>query len=181
MNRQTKETKVSITINLDGTGVAKVSSKIPFLDHMLDQIASHGLFDITLDAEGDTWIDDHHTNEDIGLAFGTALSQALGDRKGIYRFGDFTGEKEDWLRVACTMRLAALACRLRDVEGEGTSDAGTRRLVGHAAAGSCLFHACILQVGFPKECVDRKGGGGGLRSLFDSLPCPPCWAAECCC
>ena len=91
VSRQTKETKVSLSINLDGTGVAKVSSKIPFLDHMLDQIASHGLLDISLDADGDTWIDDHHTNEDIGLAFGTALAQALGDRKGIYRFGNFAG------------------------------------------------------------------------------------------
>ncbi|GAB4818011.1 hypothetical protein N2152v2_005057 [Parachlorella kessleri] len=97
VSRQTKETKVSLTINLDGTGVAKVSSKIPFLDHMLDQIASHGLLDITLDADGDTWIDDHHTNEDIGLAFGTALAQALGDRKGIYRFGNFAAPLDEAL------------------------------------------------------------------------------------
>lgn len=82
---------MSVSINLDGTGVAHVSTKIPFLDHMLDQIASHGLFDITVDADGDTWIDDHHSNEDIALALGTALAQALGERKGIYRFGDFTG------------------------------------------------------------------------------------------
>lgn len=91
VSRQTKETKISLSINLDGTGVAQVSTKIPFLDHMLDQIASHGLIDITVDADGDTWIDDHHLNEDIALALGTALSQALGDRKGIYRFGNFSG------------------------------------------------------------------------------------------
>ena len=58
---------------------------------MMDQLASHGLFDVTVEAQGDTWIDDHHTNEDIALALGTALAQALGDRKGIHRFGDFTG------------------------------------------------------------------------------------------
>jgi hypothetical protein len=65
--------------------------QIPFLDHMMDQLASHGLFDVTVEAQGDTWIDDHHTNEDIALALGGALAQALGDRKGIHRFGNFTG------------------------------------------------------------------------------------------
>ncbi len=80
-----------MTIDLDGTGVCSSSTKIPFLDHMIDQLSSHGLFNIRIDADGDTWIDDHHTNEDIALALGTALSKALGDRKGIHRFGDFSG------------------------------------------------------------------------------------------
>ena len=68
----------------------------------MDQLASHGLFDVTVEAQGDTWIDDHHTNEDIALALGTALAQALGDRKGIHRFGDFTGGGwRGWLSVCC--------------------------------------------------------------------------------
>jgi imidazoleglycerol-phosphate dehydratase len=97
VQRQTKETSVKVTINLDGTGKCHSKTQIPFLDHMMDQLASHGLFDVTVEAEGDTWIDDHHTNEDIALALGTALSQALGDRKGIHRFGDFTAPLDEAL------------------------------------------------------------------------------------
>jgi imidazoleglycerol-phosphate dehydratase len=95
--RQTKETRVEVSINLDGTGVCSSSSQIPFLDHMMDQLASHGLFDVHVEAEGDTWIDDHHTNEDIALALGGALAQALGDRRGITRFGDFSAPLDEAL------------------------------------------------------------------------------------
>ncbi|KAG6499696.1 hypothetical protein ZIOFF_039487 [Zingiber officinale] len=87
IKRITKETNVHVNINLDGSGVSECSTGIPFLDHMLDQLASHGLFDVHVRATGDIHIDDHHTNEDVALAIGTALLQALGDRKGICRFG----------------------------------------------------------------------------------------------
>lgn len=97
VKRETKETKIDLSITIDGTGKCHSKSQIPFLDHMMDQLASHGLFDIHLEAEGDTWIDDHHTNEDIALALGTALSQALGDRKGIHRFGNFTAPLDEAL------------------------------------------------------------------------------------
>lgn len=97
MKRETKETKVSVAIDLDGTGKCSSKTQIPFLDHMMDQLSSHGLFDIHIEAEGDTWIDDHHTNEDIALALGTALSHALGDRKGIHRFGDFSAPLDEAL------------------------------------------------------------------------------------
>ncbi|MCO5589171.1 hypothetical protein L7F22_043137 [Adiantum nelumboides] len=95
--RRTKETDVKVRVNLDGIGVCQSDTGIPFLDHMLDQIASHGLFDVNVTAKGDLHIDDHHTNEDIALAFGTALLQALGDRKGISRFGDFTAPLDEAL------------------------------------------------------------------------------------
>lgn len=81
VQRQTKETKVEVRIDIDGSGKCVTQTPVGFLNHMLDQIASHGLFDVYVAAEGDTWIDDHHTVEDIALAFGGALSQALGDRK----------------------------------------------------------------------------------------------------
>jgi len=97
VSRETKETSVSVRLGLDGTGVADVDTGIPFLDHMLDQIASHGLIDVTAKAKGDTWIDDHHTNEDLGLAFGTCLSDALGDRAGIVRFGQFSAPLDEAL------------------------------------------------------------------------------------
>ncbi|KAJ7980046.1 Imidazoleglycerol-phosphate dehydratase [Quillaja saponaria] len=97
VERVTKETNVSVKVNLDGSGVSDSCTGIPFLDHMLDQLASHGLFDVHVKATGDVHIDDHHTNEDVALAIGTALLQALGDRKGINRFGDFTAPLDEAL------------------------------------------------------------------------------------
>ncbi|KAK1380008.1 Imidazoleglycerol-phosphate dehydratase [Heracleum sosnowskyi] len=97
VKRVTKETNVAVKINLDGSGIADSSTGIPFLDHMLDQLASHGLFDVHVKATGDIHIDDHHTNEDVALAIGTALLHALGDRKGINRFGDFSAPLDEAL------------------------------------------------------------------------------------
>ncbi|KAI3459389.1 hypothetical protein Pfo_016052 [Paulownia fortunei] len=97
VKRVTKETNVNVKINLDGDAVAENNTGIPFLDHMLDQLASHGLFDVHVKATGDIHIDDHHTNEDVALAIGTALLQALGDRKGINRFGDFSAPLDEAL------------------------------------------------------------------------------------
>lgn len=97
VKRVTKETNVNVKINLDGDAVAENDTGIPFLDHMLDQLASHGLFDVHVKATGDIHIDDHHTNEDVALAIGTALLQALGDRKGINRFGDFSAPLDEAL------------------------------------------------------------------------------------
>ncbi|KAJ3693548.1 hypothetical protein LUZ60_009028 [Juncus effusus] len=95
VKRVTKETDVHVKINLDGSGISESSTGIPFLDHMLDQLASHGLFDVYVKATGDTHIDDHHSNEDIALAIGTALLKALGDRKGINRFGHFSAPLDE--------------------------------------------------------------------------------------
>ncbi|XP_008801972.1 imidazoleglycerol-phosphate dehydratase 3, chloroplastic isoform X2 [Phoenix dactylifera] len=95
VKRVTKETNVHVKLNLDGSGVAECGTGIPFLDHMLDQLASHGLFDLHVKASGDTHIDDHHTNEDVALAIGTALLQSLGDRKGINRFGHFSAPLDE--------------------------------------------------------------------------------------
>jgi imidazoleglycerol-phosphate dehydratase len=87
ITRNTLETQIRIKLNLDGTGRAKLNSGVPFLDHMLDQIARHGLIDLEVDATGDRHIDDHHTVEDIGITLGQALARALGDKKGILRYG----------------------------------------------------------------------------------------------
>eukprot|EP01026_Neomeris_dumetosa_P014237 TRINITY_DN15128_c0_g1_i6.p2 TRINITY_DN15128_c0_g1~~TRINITY_DN15128_c0_g1_i6.p2 ORF type:complete len:250 (-),score=10.94 TRINITY_DN15128_c0_g1_i6:367-1086(-) len=97
VERVTKETNVKVSIGLDGEGKCRADTPIHFLNHMLDQLSSHGLFDVDVEATGDTWIDDHHTNEDIALALGSALAQALGDRKGIYRFGNFTAPLDEAL------------------------------------------------------------------------------------
>ncbi|ABM71523.1 Imidazoleglycerol-phosphate dehydratase [Prochlorococcus marinus str. MIT 9515] len=89
IKRKTNETDISIFINIDGNGISEIDTGIPFLDHMLHQISSHGLFDLKIRAIGDTHIDDHHTNEDVGIALGKAFTKALGERKGINRFGHF--------------------------------------------------------------------------------------------
>lgn len=85
--RNTLETQITVTLNLDGTGVSKLNTGVPFLDHMLDQIARHGLIDLDISASGDLHIDAHHTVEDTGITFGQAFAQALGDKKGIRRYG----------------------------------------------------------------------------------------------
>lgn len=87
INRTTSETQISASLNLDGTGQYEVATGIGFLDHMLSQLSRHSLIDITLKAEGDLHIDGHHTTEDSGIALGQAFAQALGDKKGITRFG----------------------------------------------------------------------------------------------
>lgn len=85
--RNTNETKIRVVINLDGSGRQKLATGIPFLDHMLDQIARHGLIDLEVEADGDLQIDAHHTVEDIGIAIGQALAQAIGNKSGIRRYG----------------------------------------------------------------------------------------------
>jgi imidazoleglycerol-phosphate dehydratase len=87
VSRQTKETTILVEINLDGTGVANLGTGIAFLDHMLDQVARHGLIDLTVKADGDLHIDAHHTVEDIGITLGQAFDQAVGDKKGVTRYG----------------------------------------------------------------------------------------------
>ena len=97
VQRTTNETTVRASLILDGKGECKVSTGVPFLDHMLQQISSHGMVDIEIEAKGDTHIDDHHTNEDVGIAFGQALSEALADRRGLYRFGHFVAPLDEAL------------------------------------------------------------------------------------
>ncbi len=87
VTRNTQETQISVSVNLDGSGVSKLDTGLPFLEHMLDQVARHGLVDITLKAKGDLHIDAHHTVEDIGITLGQALAKAAGDKKGVRRYG----------------------------------------------------------------------------------------------
>jgi imidazoleglycerol-phosphate dehydratase len=87
VTRNTNETQISVSLNLDGSGAGKLDTGVPFLDHMLDQVARHGVFDLEISAKGDLHIDAHHTVEDIGITLGQALAQALGDKQGIRRYG----------------------------------------------------------------------------------------------
>ena len=88
INRKTAETNISLQLDLDGSGTSKIDSGCGFLDHMLTLFARHGRFDLTLSCKGDTYVDDHHTVEDIGIALGDAFAQALGEKRGILRYGD---------------------------------------------------------------------------------------------
>ena len=100
MERATRETKISVEVDLDGTGQSQIETPLPFLSHMLDQIARHGSIDLKVKAEGDIEIDGHHTTEDVGIVLGSAVLQALGDRKGIRRYGSATLPMDEALVTA---------------------------------------------------------------------------------
>ena len=119
VRRDTLETKIAVSLNLDGTGLAKFKTGVPFLEHMMDQIARHGLIDLDVQCDGDTHIDDHHSVEDMGITIGQAMSQALGDKKGINSYGhayvpldealsrvviDFSGRPELIMNVPFTQK-----------------------------------------------------------------------------
>ena len=87
VTRNTLETQISVKLNLDGSGNSRIATQVPFLDHMLDQVARHGVFDLEIEARGDLHIDAHHTVEDVGITFGQALAKAIGDKKGVRRYG----------------------------------------------------------------------------------------------
>ena len=100
VERKSRETQIRVEIDLDGTGKASIQTPLPFLSHMLEQIARHGLFDLTVYAEGDIEIDGHHTTEDVGIVLGKALLDALGDRRGIRRYGSATLPMDEALVTA---------------------------------------------------------------------------------
>ncbi|MDA8083334.1 MAG: imidazoleglycerol-phosphate dehydratase HisB [Nitrospiraceae bacterium] len=101
LERKTKETDILVELNLDGTGKYTIDTSVPFLDHMLTLMGKHGLFDLKVKAKGDVEIDDHHTVEDTGIALGKALKQALGDMKGITRYGQASVPMDETLASVC--------------------------------------------------------------------------------
>jgi imidazoleglycerol-phosphate dehydratase len=114
VTRTTNETAIAVSLDLDGTGISSCQTGIGFFDHMLDQLARHSLIDLSVQAKGDLHIDDHHTVEDVGIAIGQALTGALGDKKGIRRYGHFRLAMDD-TQVACALDLSArpfLVCNL---------------------------------------------------------------------
>ena len=105
ITRTTNETEISVSLTLDGTGQHRMTSGVGFFDHMLDQLARHALVDISLSAKGDLHIDDHHTVEDCGIALGQALARALGDKRGIRRYGECSLPMDD-AQVRCALDLS---------------------------------------------------------------------------
>src|SRR5438105_2835951 len=104
ISRQTKETQIKLSLNLDGSGISSVRSGVGFFDHMIDLLTRHSLMDLTIDARGDLQVDAHHTVEDVGIVLGQALEKSLGDKRGIYRYG--------WAIVPMDESLAQVAIDL---------------------------------------------------------------------
>ena len=120
VERKTKETEITLALTLDGTGEGEIQTSVPFLDHMLDLLKQHGLFDITITAKGDIEVDYHHTVEDIGIALGNCLKKALGDCKGIKRYGEASVPMDESLAsvvldICNRPNLCTNICRHRNV------------------------------------------------------------------
>lgn len=109
IERNTSETQISLSLNLDGSGQAKISSGVGFLDHMLELWTRHGRFDLQLCCNGDTQVDDHHSVEDIGIALGTAFARAIGDKRGIKRYGNIILPMDEAL-VLCAVDISGRSC-----------------------------------------------------------------------
>jgi imidazoleglycerol-phosphate dehydratase len=108
LSRKTKETSIEVSLNLDGTGHASIDTPLPFLSHMVEQLARHGLIDLTVRATGDVEIDGHHTTEDLGLVIGQCVTKALGDKAGILRYGSATLPMDE-ARATCALDLSGRA------------------------------------------------------------------------
>lgn len=109
INRQTAETKIALTLNLDGTGKSDIQTGVGFLDHMLTLFSRHAGFDLTVTCEGDTWVDDHHSAEDIGIVLGQAFFEAIGDKAGICRYGDIILPMDETL-ILCAVDISGRSC-----------------------------------------------------------------------
>jgi len=161
VERVTKETSVNVSLDLDGGGNADADSGIPFLDHMLKQLGTHARFDLSVKAEGDLEIDAHHTVEDIGLAFGQALTQALGDKAGIRRFGDARVPLDETL-VEVALDLSGRAYVVHEVpvpaELIGTYDPGLTEdfIRAFATEGAMTLHARLVSGRSPHHIVEAE-------------------------
>jgi len=146
VERKTSETQIQLTVALDGTGVRKIATPVPFFNHMLEAFAKHGLFDLEVQATGDVEVDAHHTVEDVGICLGQAFRQALGDRSGISRYGDALMPMDETLVSAAVDfgGRAAFVYKADAIKGKwiGTFDAELARefFGGFVAAALCNLH-----------------------------------------
>lgn len=189
VERKTKETRIRVEIDLDGSGQHSVKTPLPFLTHMLDQIGRHGMFNLTIDAEGDVEIDGHHTTEDIGITLGQAVSQALGDRQGIARYGSATLPMDEAC-VTCALdlsgrpyfvwrvpmpksKLGEFDTELAEVFFEGFARGVGCNLHMHLIAGENLHH--IIEISFKafakalRQAVEIDPRSSGVPSTKGTL------------
>lgn len=163
--RRTGETGVRVRIDLDGTGTAEIATGVPFLDHMLHLVARHGRFDLRVHAEGDTHVDDHHTTEDVGIVLGAAIAEALGDKRGVARYGHAYVPMDEAL-VRCALDLSGRPFCVYNVpvptQKVGTFDT---ELVGHFCQ-SLAFHALLtLHV----DAIRGENSHHILEAVFKSM------------
>jgi imidazoleglycerol-phosphate dehydratase len=166
VERKTTETQIRLTLNLDGTGTRRIETPVPFFNHMLDAVCRHGLFDLEIEAQGDVEVDAHHTVEDVGICLGQAFKQALGDRKGITRYGDAAIPMDETLATAAVdfSGRASLVWRADQLKGRwiGTFDCELARefFGGFAAAALCNLHL---------ECRYGENAHHIVEALFKSF------------
>ncbi|QXT41235.1 imidazoleglycerol-phosphate dehydratase HisB [Gymnodinialimonas ceratoperidinii] len=177
INRKTAETEISVEITLDGTGTYDNQTGVGFFDHMLDQLARHALIDMKVRCDGDLHIDDHHSVEDVGIALGQALSEAMGDKRGIRRYGECVLPMDD-ARVACALDLSGRPFLVWEVamptQKIGTFDTELVREFFQALAthGGITLH--ITQAaGFNSHHIAEAAFKAVARALRDALEVDP--------
>lgn len=177
ITRTTAETDISVEINLDGTGQYDIQTGVGFFDHMLDQLARHSLIDMTIRTTGDLHIDDHHTVEDTGIALGQALTQALGDKRGIRRYGECHLPMDD-AQIRCALDLSARPFLIWNVDLPtqkiGTFDTELVREFFQALAthGGITLHVDMLH-GLNSHHIAEAAFKSVARSLRDAVETDP--------
>src|SRR5215468_9766886 len=158
VERNTSESHIRVTLGLDGTGVRTIDTQVPFFTHMLDAFARHGLYDLELFARGDVEVDAHHVVEDVGLVLGDAFAQALGDKRGIRRYGECTVPMDETLAQAVVdfSGRPHLVWMVDGIAGKWVGGWGRRLGRGGQLCGSPAWSGCGGGLG-------ARGGGGGLR------------------
>jgi imidazoleglycerol-phosphate dehydratase len=162
IERETRETKIRVEIDLDGTGVHEIKTPLPFLSHMLDQLGRHGMFDLRVQAQGDVEIDGHHTTEDVAIVLGQAVQRALGDKKGIRRYGSATLPMDEacvtcaldlsgrpyfvWRVPMAKAKVGEFDTELAEVFFEGFARGANANLHMHLVSGEVLHH--IIEICF---------------------------------
>ena len=177
ITRSTAETEITVTINLDGTGIYDNQTGVGFFDHMLDQLARHSLIDMTVRAKGDLHIDDHHTVEDTGIALGQALTQALGDKRGILRYGSCLLPMDD-AQVRCALDLSARPYLIWNVDlptqkiGNFDTELVREFFTAFATHGGITLHVDKLH-GFNSHHIAEAAFKSVARALRDAVEVDP--------
>ena len=177
IKRSTAETEITVTINLDGTGIYDNQTGVGFFDHMLDQLARHSLIDMTIRANGDLQIDDHHTVEDTGIALGQALTQALGDKRGILRYGSCLLPMDD-AQVRCALDLSARPFLIWNLDlptqkiGNFDTELVREFFTAFATHGGITLHVDKLH-GFNSHHIAEAAFKSVARALRDAVEVDP--------
>ncbi|MDE1132555.1 MAG: imidazoleglycerol-phosphate dehydratase HisB [Ascidiaceihabitans sp.] len=177
ITRSTAETEITVIINLDGTGIYDNQTGVGFFDHMLDQLARHSLIDMTVRAKGDLHIDDHHTVEDTGIALGQALTQALGDKRGILRYGSCLLPMDD-AQVRCALDLSARPYLIWNVDlptqkiGNFDTELVREFFTAFATHGGITLHVDKLH-GFNSHHIAEAAFKSVARALRDAVEVDP--------